>query len=212
MGLSIEQLPELDLILVSHGHFDHCDIKAMGRLNKSAAVVVPDTKTAARIRKIGYDDVTILAPWESKAVSRMSVTALPADHIAPECAYVVSCGKSAVYFGGDTRYVKDVKEIGEKFDLTVALLPVNGLCFPFAGKVVMDAVDAAEAAVQLKARVNIPIHHNISLTIPVLKDLFDRRGSGTPEEFAFELGQRNRYMKVVVLKPGESWESGSEPA
>jgi L-ascorbate metabolism protein UlaG (beta-lactamase superfamily) len=212
LGMTIDDVPRLDLILISHGHFDHCDMKAISRLNKTAAVVVPDNKTAARIRKAGYTDVYVLAPWESKLVSQTCVTAVPADHIVPECAYVVSYGNLAVYFGGDTRYVKDVKRIGEKFDLTAAMLPINGLSFPFAGRVVMDPAEAAEAAVQLKARVTIPIHYNISLTLPILKGLFDRRGLGTPEQFALEMEQRNRFMKVVVLNPGESWEGEHDPA
>ena len=212
VGLKIEEVPRLDIILISHGHFDHCDIKAISRLNKTAAVVVPDKKTAARIRKAGYTDVHVLAPWESKLVAQILVTAVPADHVVPECAYVMSYGNLAAYFGGDTRYVKDVKRIGEKFDLTVAMLPINGLSFPFAGKVVMDPAEAAEAAIQLKARVNIPIHYNISLTLPILKGLFDRQGLGTPEQFALEVEQRNRFMKVVILNPGESWQSEGSPA
>ncbi|UCD56840.1 MAG: MBL fold metallo-hydrolase [Candidatus Hydrogenedentota bacterium] len=207
MGMSIEELPELDLILISHAHFDHCDLKAISKLNKSATVIVPERKTAARIKKLGYSDVGILAPWESRLVSVVSVTALPARHPAPECTYVMSSGDSAVYFGGDTRYMKELQQIGEKFDLTVALLPMNGLSFPYLGRVVMDPVDAAEAAVQLKARTAIPIHYNMTVTIPFLGKLFERAAPGTPEQFVAEIKRRNRYVKVVTLNPGESWES-----
>jgi len=207
MGMNIEEIPELDLILISHGHFDHCDLKAISKLNRSATVIVPDEKTSARVRKLGYSEITILAPWESRFVSRITVTALPADHIAPECAYMLSYEDQSIYFGGDTRYVKELSEIGEKFNVIVALLPMNGLGFPLAGRVVMDPVDAAEAAVKLKARTVIPTHYNISLTIPILKSLFDRSAPGTPEQFAQEVKQRNRHIKVVALSPGESWES-----
>ncbi len=66
---------------------------------------------------------------------------------------------------------------------------------------------AAEAAIQLKARVVIPIHCNISLTVPFLKGFFERGITGTPEEFAAEIKKRNRHVKVVMLRPGESWVS-----
>jgi L-ascorbate metabolism protein UlaG (beta-lactamase superfamily) len=204
--MKVEDVPELDLILISHGHFDHCDLKAVARLNKSATVVVPEDGTARRIRKLGFSNVAVLSPWQTKKISNVTVSAFPADHPVSECTYVLSDADSAVYFGGDSRFIKEFQEIGRKFDLSVALLPVNGLCLPFVGKVVMDPVEAAEAAVQLKARVAIPIHCNISLIIPGLKTLFDRSAPGTPEIFASELRKRNRHVKVVPLKPGESWE------
>jgi len=207
MGMRIEDVPDVDSILVSHGHFDHCDLKALSKLNRSAVVIVPESKTARRIRKLGYTDVAVLAPWESRRVSNVRVTALPASHPVPECAYVISSEDAAVYFGGDTRYLKDLQQIGDKFDITVALLPINGLSLPFLGKVVMDPADAAEAALQLKARVAIPIHYNISLAVPFLKRFFDRNAAGTPAAFSAELKRRNRYIKAVTLNPGESWES-----
>ncbi|GAB4350611.1 MAG: MBL fold metallo-hydrolase [Candidatus Abyssubacteria bacterium] len=206
-GMRVQDVPKLDLILISHAHFDHCDLKALSRFNKSAVVVVPEHKTAARLRKLGYSEVTVLDPWESRLVSNVCVTALPADHVVTECTYAVSYKDTALYFGGDTRYMKELGEIGEKFDLTVALLPMNGLALPFVGKVVMDPIDAAEAAMQLKARTVIPIHYNISITVPLLKQLFDRNAAGTPEQLAAELRRRNRHVKMVALKPGETWQS-----
>ena len=197
------------VMLVGVGAADHpAGLLSLPTLkNKSAAVIVSEEKTAARIRKLGYSDVTVLGPGESRLVSRLSVAAFPGSHPVPERTYVLSSGSSAVYFGGDTAYIKEFPEIGEKFDLTAALLPVNGVSLPFAGKVVMGPVDAAEAAVQLKTRVAIPIHYNMSFTVPLLRWLFERRAAGTPERFAEEVRRRNRNIKVVSLNPGESWET-----
>ena len=206
-GMTIEDVPDIDVVLVSHGHFDHCDLKALSKLNKSATVIVPESKTAGRIKKLGYSEVAVLAPWESRVISNVSVTAVPASHPVPECGYVMASAGTAVYFGGDTRYVSELQQIGETFDIEVALLPINGLRLPFLGKVAMDPADAAEAALQLKARIAIPIHYNISLTVPLLKRLFERSAPGTPEIFSAELKRRNRHVKAVTLNPGESWTS-----
>jgi L-ascorbate metabolism protein UlaG (beta-lactamase superfamily) len=175
-------------------------------MNKTASVVVPDEKTAARIRRLGFSDVAVIRPWESRLVSKVTVTALPADHPVPERTYVIAFGDQSVFFGGDTRYIKDFKDVGEKFNLTAALLPISGLSLPLAGKVVMDPIEAAEAAALLKAPVAIPIHHNMSLTLPLLKGLFDKAAAGSPEQFAAEVGRRNRQIKVVTLRPGETWQ------
>lgn len=113
IGMRIEDVPDVDSILISHGHFDHCDLKAISKLNRSAVIIVPEIKTARRIKKLGYSDVAVLAPWESRLVSNVRVTALPASHPVPECAYVISSEGTAVYFGGDTRYVRDLQQIGE---------------------------------------------------------------------------------------------------
>jgi len=207
MGMRLEDLPDLDLILVSHGHFDHCDLKALTALNKSAAVVASDDKTAARIRKLGYSDVSVLKSWETKSAGGVSVTALPAEHPVDERTYIVASGGVSVYFGGDTCSIGEFQEIGEKFDVTVALLPISGLSLPLAGKVVMDPVDAAEAAIWLKARVAIPIHYNMSINIPIIKGFFAKSGAGTPEQFAAELSRRDTQIKAITLGPGESWES-----
>jgi L-ascorbate metabolism protein UlaG (beta-lactamase superfamily) len=203
----VKDLPKLDLILITHGHFDHCDIKAISQCDKSCTVIVPDNATAQRIRKIGFTDVIALDAWQSKRVAGIDISAFPAEHPVKECTYVLSGGGGSVFFGGDTRYVKEMKEIGERYDISVAMLPVNGLSLPFIGKVVMDPAEAAEAAVQLKARVVIPIHYNISLTIPGFKRIFERSAPGTPEYFMMEMRKRNRHIKVVPLKPGESWQS-----
>ncbi len=206
IGMRLEELPDLDLILISHGHFDHCDLKALSMLDKSTAVIVSDDKTAARIRKLGYSDVAVLDPWETRLASGVSVTALPGSHPTVERTYVMALGGSSIYFGGDTRSIEDFGEIGEKFDLRVALLPINGFSLPLAGKAVMDPVDAAEAAIRLKARTAISTHYNIASNFPILKGFFERAGAGTPEQFVAELNRRDARIEAVTLSPGESWE------
>lgn len=113
-----------DLVLVSHGHYDHFDQAFISMLGDDIPIVVPEGfRWPERIPE--HDRVIRLGELASQEFGGVRVTAVPALHSGVACGYVIESGGSSVYFAGDTRYGPFMADIGTRFSLDVALLPVR---------------------------------------------------------------------------------------
>jgi L-ascorbate metabolism protein UlaG (beta-lactamase superfamily) len=155
-------LPALSAVLVSHHHYDHCDLQAMQAYPDKSVPFVVNPGTGKRVRAAGFSEVVELAPWESITIDDVEITATPGSHGVPEVTYVLQGAGKTVYFGGDTRRIPELDAIAERFpELDLALLPINGLRSrpAFNRQEVMDAEQAAELASVLRPRIAVPIHY-----------------------------------------------------
>jgi L-ascorbate metabolism protein UlaG (beta-lactamase superfamily) len=155
-------LPRLSAILVSHHHYDHCDLDAMQAYPYRDVPWIVNPGTGERVRKAGFPHVIELAPWQSTSVDGVQITAAPGSHGVPEVTYVLQSGDRTVYFGGDTRRIPELDEIAARFpSIDLALLPINGLRSRPQGnrQEVMDAQQAADLAAVLRPRIAVPIHY-----------------------------------------------------
>ncbi|GAB4584071.1 MBL fold metallo-hydrolase [Nocardia sp. IFM 10818] len=158
-------LPELAGIVISHGHYDHCDLdNLVGYPDKAVPfAVVPGL--AKKVRAAGFTNAVELAPWQSTRLGPVEVIAAPASHGVPEVTFVLRADGHTAYFGADTLRIDELDEIAGRFpDLDLALLPVNGLRIrpAFNHKVVMDAEEAADLTRVLHPRIAVPIHYAFS--------------------------------------------------
>lgn len=126
-ALTARELPKIDLILISHAHFDHLDRPTLVRLPKRTPVVTAD-QTQDLIRDLGFRDVTELH-WgdEIELEKGLRLTARKVAHWGARTfydmhrgfnAYLIEAGKRRVLYGGDTAYFDGFKDIG-KVDLAV---------------------------------------------------------------------------------------------
>ena len=130
-ALSIAELPPLDLIVVSHAHFDHLDRPTLARLPKRTPVVTAH-HTRDLFSDLGYRDVTELRWGESATVAGLTLTAHEVVHWGARTFYdqhrgynaytidaAAGCGRRGrVLFGGDTAYHDGFRQVG-KVDLAV---------------------------------------------------------------------------------------------
>ncbi|QIS15503.1 MBL fold metallo-hydrolase [Nocardia arthritidis] len=155
-------LPELAGIVISHAHYDHCDLGALvGYPNKEVPFAVV-RGLAAKVRAAGFRNVVELDPWQRTHLGPVEVTAAPAAHGVPEITFVLRADGSTVYFGADTLRVPELDEIARRYpDLDLALLPINGLRIrpAFNKQVVMNAEEAADLTRTLRPRIAVPIHY-----------------------------------------------------
>ncbi len=132
--LKFEDLPRIDVVLISHDHYDHLDRATIGLLAKGAAKFVVPLGIGAHLSKwaIPPDRIIELDWWEQASVGELTIIATPSRHasgrVGPDSdqtlwAGFAVLGKShRVWYSGDTGFHNDLQEIGKRFgpfDLTL---------------------------------------------------------------------------------------------
>ena len=125
-ALPIEALPPLDVVLLSHNHYDHLDkpaVKALVRAHPRATWIVP-LGVAAYVRAWGAREIVELDWWERAEVGTLRVTATPARHFSGRspgdrnkslwCGFALEMEGRRAYFAGDTAYHPEFGEIGAR--------------------------------------------------------------------------------------------------
>lgn len=119
-ALSIFQLPPLDLILISHAHFDHLDRPTLHRLPKHIPVITA-FKTADLLTDMGFSSVKELRWGERTQVGAVQIRAQKVRHWGARTfldtdrgynAYVIEDGHRRILYGGDSAYQDYFKEVG----------------------------------------------------------------------------------------------------
>jgi L-ascorbate metabolism protein UlaG (beta-lactamase superfamily) len=172
-GIALEDLPPLDIILLSHNHYDHCDLPTLRRLAAAypAVRVVTGLGNRALVAGAGFEHVTELDWGECEEVTkRLRLTALPAQHFSGRgirdrqrtlwLSFLMETEGGPVYFAADSGWGSHFAKIGEKYGpLRLALLPI-GAYLPrwFMRGVHIDPEEAVRAHLALRARMTVAIH------------------------------------------------------
>jgi L-ascorbate metabolism protein UlaG (beta-lactamase superfamily) len=209
---SIKSLPPLDLLLLSHGHYDHLDLPTLRKLpRRIPAIAAPGLETILRWAR--RERVVTLDEWESRNFGGIKITAVPAEHFlgrpplfpaSKYQGYVVE-GDATVYFAGDTAIFDGLSEIGLKWDIDVALLPIGAYSPPSFRRHHMSPEDAIEAARMLRAKAVVPIHWGaFKLSLEPMSEPIPRLRRAAEEA--------GRSSTLKILNPGESISLyGSDP-
>ena len=171
-GIAYADLPHIDVVLISHAHYDHLEAATIRALARDhAPCFVAGLGLQAWLQDHGATWVTTLDWWQSGHVGALTVTATPAKHWSRRgvfdrnrvlwCGYVIACGGQHVYFAGDTGYDGALfAAIATRFpDLGCALLPI-GAYEPrvFMAAQHMNPAEAAQAFEALAPASAIAIH------------------------------------------------------
>jgi L-ascorbate metabolism protein UlaG (beta-lactamase superfamily) len=202
-------LPELaDLILISHIHRDHLDVRSLRRVPQTTPLVVP---RGARkwAERGGGEDIREVDVGETISLGSVDVTAVKAVHngyrdrewgdpIQP-LGYLIKAGDITVYFAGDTDLFAEMSELAP---LDLALLPVWGWGTS-VGEGHLDPPRAAKALEMIRPRLAIPIHwgtfYLLGMRLRHPEHLVD-----PPLEFARLAERLTPEVEVRILQPGAS--------
>jgi L-ascorbate metabolism protein UlaG (beta-lactamase superfamily) len=179
-------LPPVDIVLVSHNHYDHLQPSSLRLFRRSATFVVPlglrkfipssgavldgPASYAFVENQIGRRAHLQLDWWQTGKAGVAEVTSVPAQHFAARtpwdrnrtlwCGYIVRVDGVTIYFAGDSGYSAQFKEIGARFPgIDVALIPI-GAYEPrwFMTPAHMNPEEAVRVHQDVRARTSIAMH------------------------------------------------------
>lgn len=165
-GVSLHDLPSIDLVLVTHAHFDHLDRRTLREVAEDQPVVVP-FEVGNLVHDLGFKSVHELHYWETFEHKSAKISLTPCHHWGARMlhdshrgfgGYVIEAGGRCIFHCGDTAYFDGFKEIGERFDIDLALLPIGAYDPPSGREVHMNPEEAVKAFIDLKAKKLIPMH------------------------------------------------------
>jgi len=169
-GIKIENLPEIDLILISHAHKDHLDFKSIKNLAKAKKInsntVLMAEKTVIPLLKklpgkhisgvsgdcIDFKNIKIhflaIKHWGARIIF---------DSHRKAIGFMIN-GSKNIFFPGDTAYFSGLKSIGKNFNIDIALLPMGDYLPKYRRGVHMSPEDLTDAVDDLNSKTCIPIH------------------------------------------------------
>jgi L-ascorbate metabolism protein UlaG (beta-lactamase superfamily) len=165
-GLKLKDLPPVDIVLLTHAHFDHFHKPSLRRLSASKIGIMP-WGVGDLTKRLGFSRIIELQTWESFGHGGWKVTLTPCKHWGARTlrdlhrgfgGFILEHQGRSIYHAGDSAYFDGFKEIGLRYRPEIALLPI-GAYFPESFRNVhMGPDEAIRAFRDLKAKVLIPMH------------------------------------------------------
>jgi L-ascorbate metabolism protein UlaG (beta-lactamase superfamily) len=170
-GVAFDDLPPISVVLVSHNHYDHCDIPTLRALDQRfGPLFVAPLGNARLLRSAGIRRVEELDWWQELPAASLGIRLTPAQHFSARGpldrdralwgGFLVEAGKHRLFFAGDSGYASHFHEIRERCGpIELALLPI-GAYEPrwFMKDVHMDPAEAVQAHLDLQARQSVAMH------------------------------------------------------
>ena len=212
-GLQVDDLPPIDLVLLTHAHMDHLDLASLRKViratrkltGRSPEVIVP-RGVEDLVERLGFSQVHRLEWWETVTAQGLKVTMTPCKHWGARMfrdthrgygGYVIEGGGQSVYHSGDTAYFDGFREIGQRLSPDVALLPI-GAYFPDSYRSVHTSPEEAlRGFVELGAQQMVPMHYG---TFRLGREPMDE----PLKRLAAEATRLNVKGQVKVLEEGET--------
>lgn len=151
------QLPDADMILITHAHQDHLDLSALKQIRKQSTVVIGTESVAEKVK-----NCIVMNNGDKKVVSGLNIKAVPAYNIVNKRdngepfhpkgegnGYVVKFGNKRLYIAGDTEDIPEMKQLDS---IDVAFLPMN---LPYT----MTPEMVADAAKTIQPEILYPYHY-----------------------------------------------------
>jgi L-ascorbate metabolism protein UlaG (beta-lactamase superfamily) len=165
-GIAIHDLPNIDLVLITHAHFDHLNRRTLALVAAKQPIVVP-SGVSNLVHDLGFQHVHEMNWWDEWEHEGIKITFTPAKHWGARVlhdshrgygGYVIEYEGRQVYHCGDSAYFSGFREIGRRLAPEIALLPIGAYDPPSGRDVHMGPEQAVQAFQELQSKMLIPMH------------------------------------------------------
>lgn len=199
-AVPFEALPDVAVVLLSHNHYDHCDLRTLRRVEaRWRPLVVTPLGNRRLLESAGLRRIAEIDWWERAGAAPMPVTLTPAQHFSARHpfdrnralwgGFVVGAAGRRIYFAGDTGYGPHFRQLHDRLGrVDLALLPI-GAYEPrwFMKDVHMNPAEAVQAHLDLGAPPSLGMHFGTfqltteGIDAPLVELDAARRARGVPE-------------------------------
>jgi len=167
---SVDDLPEIDYLFISHDHYDHLDYQTIKKLKDKVKMVICGLGVGSHFERWGYSaDQITEQDWYDELTpdSGFTIRTLPTRHFSGRgfsrkntlwASYLFQSSSQTLYFGGDSGYDSYFAEIGEKFGPVDLAILDNGQYNPAWRELHLFPEEVIQAARDLKAKRLFPVH------------------------------------------------------
>ncbi|MGD0351284.1 MAG: MBL fold metallo-hydrolase [Verrucomicrobiota bacterium] len=166
-GLKIRDLPRIDLVLLTHAHFDHFHKPTLRRLPYPKIGVMP-RGVGDLAQNLGFARIIELEWWETFSQRNWEVTFTPSQHWGARTlhdhhrgygGFVLEHQGRRIYHAGDSAYFEGFKDIGRRLYPEIALLPIGAYHPESFRRMHMGPDEAVRAFRDLRAQWLVPMHY-----------------------------------------------------
>ncbi len=210
-AINLDQLPPVDLVVLSHMHEDHFDRIVQRKFDKMLPIIT-NSKAADDLKKKGFSRTYGMNTWESLSIIKgdatLRITALPARHASTPVQFLMppvmgsmlefqsasNPKRLRLYISGDTLLFDQLREIPRRFeDIDMALLHLGGVKI-MGILLTMDGKQGAQALRMVAPKTAIPVHFN------------DYKMFKSPlDDFKQAVREAGLESKVKYLNQGETY-------
>ncbi|WP_150273474.1 MBL fold metallo-hydrolase [Paenibacillus tepidiphilus] len=232
-GIPIREVPPIDLILISHSHYDHLHLNSVRKLYRTGTTLVVPAGLKRKMQRKGFGNCLEMKWWEELTVGPVKLSFVPTQHWTRRTPFDTNTshwggfvlepadpdkhppGEDGrrklppnLYFAGDSGFFPGFKEIGSRYKVHIALMPI-GAYEPewFMSSQHVNPEEAVQAFVDVGAELMIPMHFGtFRLADDTAREALDRMelarvAAGIAEERIRALG----YGETLIVHPEERY-------
>ena len=203
-GVHLHDLPDIDLVLVTHAHFDHLDRRSLKAVARDQPIVVP-FEVGNLVHDLGFNKVHELHYWEKMVHGSVEISLTPCHHWGARIlhdshrgfgGFHIKVGGRSIFHCGDTAYFDGFSEIGQRCPVEIALLPIGAYDPPSGREVHMNPEEAVRAFQELGAQTLIPMHYgSFRLSYEPVHE--------PPERLLTEASRMGIAEKICIMREGQ---------